>query len=79
MPGAADQRGKLPNTTSIQLARRAIENAEAKVGMEELARRLKAPASTVRAWRDGHLAIPQAKFVLLIDMMATIDPQWKPE
>ena len=69
----------MPTTTSIQLVQRAIEAAEAKVGTEELARRLKAPVSTVRAWRDGHGAMPPKKFVLLIDVMAELDPRWKPE
>jgi hypothetical protein len=69
----------LPTTTSIQLVRLAIAAAEAKIGMEELVRRLKAPESTVRAWRDGHGAIPQKKFVLLIEVMTDVDPHWKPE
>jgi len=47
--------------------------------MEELVRRLKAPESTVRAWRDGHGAIPQKKFVLLIEVMADVNPHWKPD
>ena len=69
----------MPTTTSILLVRRAIEAAESKLSMEELARRLKAPESTVRAWRDGHAPIPQQKFVALIDVMIEVNPDWRPE
>ena len=66
-------------TTSIQIIRRALEAAEAKIGMVELARRLKAPESTVKAWRDGHGAPPQAKAVSLIHLMAQVLPDWTTE
>lgn len=69
----------MPTTTSIHLARRAIEVAESKIGMEDLARRLGAPESIVRAWRDGRESMPPRKYVLLIDVMADVDPGWKPE
>jgi len=69
----------LPTTTSIQLVRLALAAAEKKLGMEMLARRLKAPETTVRAWRDGHSAIPQAKLAMLVDVMSDVDPHWKPE
>lgn len=69
----------MASTTSIQLVRMALAAAEAKLGMEMLARRLKAPETTVRAWRDGHSAMPQPKLVMLVDVMAEVDPHWKPD
>ena len=63
----------------IQLTRQAIAAAEKKIGMIELARRLKAPETTVRAWREGHGAMPQSKFALLIEVMAAVHPYWNPE
>jgi hypothetical protein len=54
----------------------ALEAAEKRLGMEELAIRLKAPATTVRAWRMGHATMPERKFVMLIDILASIEPTW---
>jgi hypothetical protein len=69
----------LSTTTSIQLVRLALQAAEKKLGIEELARRLKAPDTLVRTWRDGYSAIPQSKFELLISVMSDVDEHWKSE
>ena len=55
---------------------RAIEVAEQRLGMEELARRLKTPDTTVRAWRDRHATMPERKFLLLVDVLAELDVTW---
>ncbi len=58
------------------LVARAIEVAEQKIGIEELARRLNAPDTTVRAWRDRHASMPERKFLLLVDVLAELDVGW---
>jgi hypothetical protein len=59
------------------LIARALEIAEKKIGMDELSRRLNAPDSIVRAWRDGHATMPEYKFLSLVDVLTELDPSWK--
>ena len=66
-------------TTSIQLVRLALQEAEKKLGFDKRASRLKARDTTLRAWRDGHSAIPQSKFIILVELMSEVDPNWRPE
>ena len=54
------------------LAIRGIETAERKLGMDELSRRLGAPDTTIRAWRQGHATIPPYKFQRLVKLLAEI-------
>ena len=49
--------------------KRAIDAAEARLGMEEITRRLKLPAETVRAWRDGHIVLPAHNLLALTDAL----------
>ena len=59
---------------------RAIEVAEKHLGTDDLAARIGAPASTVRAWRMGHATMPERKYLKLVDLLAELEPQWdKPE
>jgi len=64
-----------PVATTVAI--RAIEIAEKHLGTTELAERLKAPESTVRAWRMGHAAIPERKFLLLVELLASLEPEWE--
>jgi hypothetical protein len=56
---------------------KALEIAEKRLGLEELARRLKAHPETLRAWRYGHATIPERKFLLLVDVPNDVDPLWQ--
>ena len=69
-------RARMQLRPSAKLVTRAIERAEAQVGMDELARRLGAHPFIVRSWRDGRGIMPGAKFLALIDLLSEIDPAW---
>ena len=58
------------------MAMRALEVAEEKVGLRELAERLSAPCATVHAWRDGEATMPQHRFLVLLDLLTALDPGW---
>jgi hypothetical protein len=62
---------------SARLVTRAIEVAEAHIGIEALARRLGVHPFNVRSWRDGTGFIPGEKFLALVDLLAELDPGWK--
>ena len=51
---------------------RSIEMAERRLGMDELSRRLGAPDTTIRAWRQGHSTIPPHKVQKLIKVLSDI-------
>jgi len=53
-----------------------LQIAESRLGMEELSRRLGAPDTLVRAWRMGHVTMPQRKFLALVDILTELDPSW---
>jgi DNA-binding transcriptional regulator YiaG len=55
---------------------RAISVVERKIGITELAARLKVPEDTLRAWRDGHATMPERKFLMLIDVLTELVPTW---
>jgi hypothetical protein len=46
-----------------------LEVAEAKLGIEELARRLKISSDQVRAWRDGQILAPEHKLLAVADVL----------
>lgn len=56
---------------------RALRVAEEELGLDALARRLDVPPGTVDDWRIGLAAMPQDKFLELVDVLSTIDPSWK--
>lgn len=58
------------------LVMRGLEIAEKCLGIEALCSRLGATESSVRGWRFGHADMPEPKFLLLVDLLAELDPQW---
>ncbi len=58
------------------LVTRALEVAEKRLGMEELATRLGAPDTLIQAWRFGHATIPEAKFLKLVDILTELVVAW---
>jgi len=58
------------------LVMRGLEIADKKLGMDELSRRLQAPATTIRAWQFGHATMPEYKFLRLVDILTELDPDW---
>ena len=57
------------------LISKGLEVAEKHLGIEELCRRLGGPDST-KAWRFGHATMPDHKFLLLVDILTELDPNW---
>ena len=53
-----------------------LEIAEKRLGMEELAVKLGAPATVIRAWRIGDATMPERKFLELVDILSALDPNW---
>jgi len=58
------------------LIARALDIAEKRLGMEELCHRLAVPESAVRGWRLGHTAMPEYKFLRLVDILTELEPSW---
>ena len=58
------------------LITKGLDIAERHIGIEELSRRLAVPETTIRAWRFGHVTMPDAKFLQLVDILVTLDPRW---
>jgi hypothetical protein len=58
------------------LVMRGLEISEKHLGMAELSTRLGAPEETIRAWRLGHVEMPDKQFLRLVDVLADIDPSW---
>ena len=56
---------------------RGLQFAEEELGLAALAERLGVPAGTIDDWRIGLAAMPQDKFLALVDLLAGIDPGWK--
>ena len=64
------------------LVLRALEVAEKRLGMEELAQRLDASQSAITAWRFGHATMPEHKFLKLVDILTDLAiawDEWNPE
>ena len=53
-----------------------IEIAQSRLGIDELCTRLAAPETLLRAWQLGHIAMPEAKFLRLVDILTELDPKW---
>jgi hypothetical protein len=58
------------------LVQRALSVVEKKIGTEELCRRLDATEHLVRAWQLGHAAMPEPKFLRLVDILTELDTSW---
>src|SRR5690349_24041436 len=56
---------------------RGLRIAEEELGLDRLAARLGVSAGTIDDWRIGLVAMPQDKFLELVDLLASIDPSWK--
>jgi DNA-binding transcriptional regulator YiaG len=59
---------------SNPLVRHVLDLAETRLGMTEVARRLEVPVEAVRAWRDGHIVLPEHKLLALVDVIAGRPP-----
>ena len=55
---------------------RVIQLAADKVGLDEVARRIKVPEALLVAWRDGKAAIPRGEFLRLVDVLLELDVGW---
>ena len=64
---------RLPTSPLIA---KGLEIAEKHLGIQELSRRLGAHESTIRAWRFGHATMPEHKFLVLVDILTELDPNW---
>jgi hypothetical protein len=49
-----------------------LERALERLGLEEVAKRLRAPANLVQAWAAGHATMPERKLRLLLDLLDEI-------
>jgi hypothetical protein len=58
------------------LISRGLELAEKRLGMTELCKRLGSPPSAVIAWRQGDTTMPEGKFLILVDLLTELDPDW---
>src|SRR4051795_3936799 len=58
------------------LVKRALDIAEKHLGLQELCARLGAHEMSVNSWRFGHAEIPHQTFLLLVDVLTELDPQW---
>jgi len=59
------------------LIMRALQFAEEELGLDALAARLRVAVGTIEDWRTGLAAMPQDKFLELVDVLSAIDPGWK--
>ena len=51
---------------------RLLNMAEKRIGLAELAKRLKAPEHLVEAWIKGHATMPERKLLLLADLAESL-------
>jgi hypothetical protein len=49
-----------------------LERALERLGLEEVAKRLRAPENLVQAWAAGHATMPERKLRLLLDLLDEI-------
>ena len=64
-----------PLPVNPQVAR-AVEVAEKRLGTQELSVRLGVPDSNLSAWRLGQAAMPEHKFLQLVDILTELDISW---
>jgi hypothetical protein len=53
-----------------------LEIAERRLGLQQLCLRLGVPEIVLHAWRLGDIEMPNEKFLLLVDLLGELDPQW---
>ena len=58
------------------LISKGLQIAEKRLGIEELAKRLRTTDSMIRAWRMGHATMPEYKFLRLVDILNDLEPDW---
>jgi CheY-like chemotaxis protein len=58
------------------LVSRGLDIAEKYLGLHSLCEKLGAPEMLIRAWRFGHAEMPHGKFMLLVDVLTELDPNW---
>jgi len=55
---------------------KALEIAEKRLGVVELAKRLYTTVSLIQAWRMDHATMPEYKFLRLADLLNELEPDW---
>ena len=50
-----------------------LREAVARAGMDQVSKRLNAPASQITAWVDGIATMPDRKFLTLVDIIDGMD------
>ena len=58
------------------LIMKGLQIAEMSLGIDVLSQKLGTPASLIRDWRLGDAAMPERKFLLLVDILTELDPDW---
>lgn len=61
------------------LVSRGLDIAERHLGLDALCEKLGAPEMLLRAWRSGAVEMPHAKFMLLVDLLTGMVPNWSNE
>ena len=54
----------------------ALELAEKRLGVRELALRLKVDEDAITAWRYGQSSMPSQTFLRLVDLLTDLQPEW---
>jgi hypothetical protein len=71
-----DRRGDAERHPLSSIVQRAIEFAQKRLGMEEFARQIGAPPTIIAAWRIGAVAVPDATFLRVIELVTALDPNF---
>jgi len=58
------------------LVARAIQVAQYKLGLDQLARKMNVSQALLKAWRDGQASMPRADFLALVDLLLDLDISW---
>jgi hypothetical protein len=55
---------------------RGLVEAEKRLGIEELARRLGATEPAIRGWQTGAVEMPDKHFLVLVDILTELAPEF---